>query len=185
LSFFKGSDVAVAHRIVLFLGNLKKDPRQATWQELHDSLLNKHPDLTKKKLRQIVNSSKNLFSVVNGQVNLLELDSNFVKSYFELAEGVEVIEQMNNSLCLNSCAEPFRISFGNSIRVTGLLCVVMVSAKGKAAVFQFGGHTAYRLGNSLPSDNIGDHMHARATLRIRKISTLLNIVSVKFAKGCL
>jgi hypothetical protein len=152
---------------VLFLGKLKRDTPHASWQELHGELSHKHPDLSKTKLHQIINSSKNLFSVVEGQVHLSQLKGNFLRTYFELAEGVEIIQRMTNSPCLNSSAEPFRIGFGNSILVTGLKCALEVPSNGKAVLFKFGGHATYRLENPLPVNNIEDHKLAKATLRIR------------------
>jgi hypothetical protein len=130
--------------------------------------LAKHPELSKIKLREIVSNCKNLFNVVNDQVSLCQLDSKFARNYFDLAEGVEVIQQMNNSRCLNSSSETFQIGFGNSICVTGLLCALSVSPKGKAVLFQFDGHTTYRLENPLPINNIENHKFAKSTLRIRK-----------------
>ena len=74
--------------MVLFLGNSHRVSPWASWDELQDALLFKFPDISKNKLRQIVNANKGLFSVVSGGVLLLELNHDFVREYFELAEDV-------------------------------------------------------------------------------------------------
>jgi hypothetical protein len=170
-------DVAVIHRLVLFLGKLNRDPQRATWQELQNALSAKHPDLSTTKLHQIVVKSKNLFNVDNGQVSLCQLNSKFVRNYFELAENVEATQQMSNSLRLDSSSEPFQIGFGNSLLVSGLVCAS--STNGEAVLFKFGGHTVHKLENPLPVNIIEDGQLARATLRIRK--NIVNIIAQKIS----
>ena len=150
---------------MLFLGNLKKKPARASWDELQDALSSKHPDISKTKLRKIVNANKVMFDVMNGSVQLSQLNHDFVQEYFKLAEGVEVITHHTESSY--SRLEPCHFRFGNSILVTGIVCAFSCSSQGEAVLFKFGGKTAYRLENTLNYNYYGGQKLISA-IRIRK-----------------
>ena len=152
--------------MVLFLGNSHRVSPWASWDELQDALLFKFPDISKNKLRQIVNANKGLFSVVSGGVLLLELDHDFVREYFELAEDVEVLEHQTNASY--SLSESIDVDVGNTIRVAGMVCAKSVSRRGEAVLFKFGDSIAYRLENML-DDYYNSGELLRSELKIRQV----------------
>ena len=142
----------------------------ASWDALQDALSSKHLFINKQRLRQIVNSNRNLFSIKGGRVKLCQPNRNLVREYFELAEGIEVIERQTNVAF--SLSEPCHIEFLNSILVTGMVCASSLSEQGRAVVFRFGDHIAYRLEHTIKG-NYKSGQKLRSVLRIRKVVNLM------------
>jgi hypothetical protein len=161
------------------LGNSSTNKsHSATWQDLQNALSAKHPGISKTQLCQIVNANQLLFSVSANTVQLCQLDHDFVRKYFELAEGVEIVQhQIEGSY---SSSESVFVHTGKTIMVNGLLCASCVLTTGKAVLFKFDGYTAYRMQNPLPGNKSSGHM-ARACLRFRKL--LSKNICIRFCQG--
>ena len=172
-------DAAVLHRTVLFLGKLENKPHWSTWNELHNALSVKHPDVSKSKLRKIVEANTVLFCVSSIGVQLYQLDHEFVREYFELSDDVEVEDHHTDASY--SLSSPGHIHIGKTILVTGMVCAASISKQGRSVLFKFGDSTAYRLENRLGGNYNGGQM-LQSVLSIRKVVNRSFFLVVMFAK---
>jgi hypothetical protein len=162
--------VDVLHRLVLFLGKRAATCGTATWDELLAALSGKYPDLSKTKLRKIVNVNRPLFRVAtNQEIMLREMDHEFVRQYFQLADSVTVVSRPEDGVSLTA---PCQVNIsGNIITVTGLLCVADKGAddEGAGVLFHFGDELAYRLLNGTSTRNYSQGQRLTSVLHLRKV----------------
>jgi hypothetical protein len=154
--------------MVLHLGK-SNNSYSSTWQDLQNALAVKYPSISKTKLRKIASANKRLFCFIQSGVQLYPLDHEFVMEYFELAQGVEIIDHQTDGSY--SSSQPVHVHVGASILVSDLVCASSVSARGNAVLFKFGGNEAYRMENLLPGYYVGGQM-LEACLRFRKFVKL-------------
>ena len=169
-------DLAVLHRIVLFLGQQKSPTPSATWDELIAALQNKHPNLSKTQLRNFAYLNRsNLVYGDSGKVWLCKLDQNFLQNYFELAEVAKVNSRLPPSSGDQAAAAACRLNrksfkFSNSILGAGVACVASchVAERARAVIVQLGG-TSYSLEHGLEGTFDQGEERLSATLRIRNV----------------
>ena len=169
-------DGGLLHQIVLLLGKQNPwDPSAEgrSWVELLAALADEYPDLSKSSLCQIVSAHPHLFTSSHRGARLAPLNHDFVRQYFELAEGLE--KKVINNTPLDdpfSLSEIYGVTVYSKIVVGGIVCCFETkSGPDRGVIFHFGHSVAYRMKNTLQGDFKQGQM-LKSVLRLREMSNI-------------
>jgi hypothetical protein len=124
------SDAEAVHQIVLCLA--KKNPQQATLDELHTALALKCPGFSITSIIKAVMGHSNLFTVINNETVVLgELNQEFVECYFELAG---MYQFKTSATALLSSMGQCTVKVSNYFLVTDMPCLFLRVDEGMTSI---------------------------------------------------